>query len=102
MNINEIPSIFSSDKKNEKSEYREFMERIKIEMGEFLKEAEHAEKIRFSGLKARKKSIQIRNLLKAFRFVSLKNEKELNVEKYKGTRPEKNCNTEIYKNVKIK
>lgn len=101
--MKEINSVFENDNPRiKKDEYREFLERLRIEIGDFLKDAEMAEFIRYSGLKARKKSVQLRKLLKLYRVASLKHEKKLNKLKYKGIKPEIHCNEEIYENVEIK
>jgi len=55
--------------------YDVFLERLKLEFAEFLRLAEAGKTIRYQGLKARKKSILIRELMKKFRSVSLKQEK---------------------------
>ena len=60
------------------NEYSEALERLKIEFGEFIKFAEDGKSIRYSGLKARKQSIILRNLLKGFRKISVANEKRIN------------------------
>ena len=91
--------VMSSDKN--KDEYRRFLEKLRIEIGDFLREAERAEVIRFSARKARSQSVKVRDLLKTYRLVSLKQDKKINKEKYKGTKPEINCNEEIYRNINV-
>lgn len=54
--------------------YKEYLEMLKIEMGEFLRFAEAGKTIRHAALKSRKQSIKLRNLLKSYRTVSLDND----------------------------
>ena len=61
--------------------YDEFLEILKIEIGDLFRDAEHGKSVIHSGLKARKKSIKIRDLLKIFRKKSLILEKELGVKR---------------------
>jgi len=61
----------------EETTYREFLERFKIEFGDFIRLAETGKTVRYSALKARKKSIQLRNMLKDFRGYSLTNDKRI-------------------------
>lgn len=61
--------------------YDEFLEILKIEIGDFFRDAEHGKSVIHSGLKARKKSIKIRDLLKIFRKKSLTLEKELGIKR---------------------
>lgn len=70
---------------NPLEEYDMFMERLKILVGEFFMMCEKGRTIRYQGLKARHKSMELRNVLKDFRRVSLKNEKYI---------------TELYKKLK--
>ncbi len=58
--------------------YDEFLERLKIEFGDFIRFAECGKTIRYQGLKARKKSMKLRQLLKLFRPVSIAQEKKIN------------------------
>ncbi len=55
--------------------YGEFLELLKMEFGDFLRLAENGRSIPYAGLKARKKSICIRELLKDFRDISINREK---------------------------
>lgn len=57
--------------------YDDFLEALKIEIGDLFRDAEHGKSVIHSGLKARKKSIKIRDLLKIFRNKSLVLEKRL-------------------------
>ena len=58
--------------------YDEFLERLKIEFGDFVRFAEAGKTVRYQGLKARKKSMKLRKLLKSFRPVSIEQEKKIN------------------------
>ena len=58
--------------------YDEFLERLKIEFGDFIRFAEAGKSIRYQGLKARKKSMKLRQLLKYFRPISIAQEKRIN------------------------
>ena len=58
--------------------YDEFLERLKIEFGDFIRFAEAGKVVRYQGLKARKKSMKLRQLLKMFRPVSIEQEKKIN------------------------
>jgi len=58
--------------------YDEFLERLKIEFGDFIRFAEAGKTVRYQGLKARKKSMKLRKLLKFFRPVSIEQEKKIN------------------------
>ena len=62
----------------EKMSYDDFLERLKIEFGDFIRFAESGKTIRYQGLKARKKSMKLRQLLKYFRPVSISQEKKIN------------------------
>lgn len=62
----------------ERMSYDEFLERLKIEFGDFIRYAESGKTIRYQGLKARKKSMKLRQLLKYFRPVSIAQEKRIN------------------------
>lgn len=57
--------------------YREFLEIMKIEFGDFLRLAELGRTVLNSALKARKKSVMIRDMLKKFRNVSIDNDKRV-------------------------
>ena len=57
--------------------YKEFLEIIKIEMGDFLRLAESGRTVRHASLKARKQSIKLRTILKTFRQISLNNDKRI-------------------------
>jgi hypothetical protein len=59
-------------------EYKELVEQLKIEFGDFLVKAQKGLFVRHMGLRARKKSILLRKLLKKFREYSLKNEQRIN------------------------
>jgi hypothetical protein len=61
----------------ENKSYRDFLEIVKIELGDFLRLSEAGRTIRHAALKARKKSIKIRQLLKEFRDISLDNDKRI-------------------------
>ena len=67
--------------------YDEYLERLKIEFGDFIRFAESGKTVRYQGLKARKKSMRLRDLLKQFRPKSIDQEKRIN---------------EIFKNAKEK
>jgi len=58
----------------ENQTYRDFLEKMKIEFGDFLRLCEAGRTIRHASLKARKKSIKLREILKDFRPVSLEND----------------------------
>ena len=58
--------------------YDEFLERLKIEFGDFIRFAEAGKTVRYQGLKSRKKSMKLRQLLKKFRPVSIDQEKKIN------------------------
>lgn len=57
--------------------YDDFLEMLKIEFGDFIRYAESGKTIRYQGLKARKKSMRIRELFKLFRPVSIEQEKKI-------------------------
>jgi hypothetical protein len=57
--------------------YRDFLEMLKIELGDFLRLCETGRTIRHASLKARKKSIRLRQLLKDFRQISLGNDRRI-------------------------
>jgi len=61
----------------ENQTYRDFLEIMKIEFGDFLRLCEAGRTIRHASLKARKKSIRLREMLKDFRPVSLENDKRI-------------------------
>lgn len=63
--------------KNPPPKYSEFLEILKIEIGDFLREAEMGRTVRHSSLKARKKSIRLRRLFKLYRQVSLENDRRI-------------------------
>lgn len=69
-------------KSNEELSYEEFLEKLKIEIGDFLRFAELGKTNRHQGLKARKKSMSLRSSLKDFRKVSVAHEKKI-IEIYK-------------------
>jgi hypothetical protein len=58
--------------------YEEFLEQLKIEIGDFLRYAECGKTVRHQSLRSRKKSLRLRALLKEFRIVSLRQEKKIN------------------------
>lgn len=62
---------------NPREEYSEFLEKLRIEIGDFFRIADLGKNIKYNSLKSRKKSIFLRELLKEFRNVSLQNEKYL-------------------------
>ena len=68
------------------AEYREFIERLKIEIGQFFRLAEEGKQKTTLALKSRKQSILLRNLLKEYRHISIENEKE--IKKMKNNRKE--------------
>lgn len=57
--------------------YRDFLEVMKIEFGDFLRLSELGRTVLNSALKARKKSVMLREILKKFRLVSLENDKRI-------------------------
>ena len=57
--------------------YRVFLEIIKIEMGDFLRQAEAGRTVRHASLRARKQSIKLRLILKKFRQISLNNDRRI-------------------------
>lgn len=65
--------------KVKKNSYNNKLEQLKIELGHFIKLAEQASKSNTGrvALKARKKSMYLRDILKEFREWSLENEKQL-------------------------
>lgn len=62
---------------SENNTYRDFLEKMKIEFGDFLRLCEAGRTIRHASLKARKKSMKLREILKDFRQVSLENDKRI-------------------------
>ena len=60
-----------------KNQYSEFLEMLKIELGDFVRLAEQGRITRYSSLKARKKSIRIRGILKEFRKKSIEHDKRI-------------------------
>lgn len=64
--------------------YQEFLALMTTEFSEFMKEANYGESVRHAGLKARKKSVRVREMLKDFRYKSLEQEKKLNQRFYNG------------------
>ena len=67
MNNNEKPKL----------SYRDCVERLKIEFGDFLRLCEAGRVTRHVALKARKKSIYLRSLLKDFRTISIDNDSRI-------------------------
>ena len=61
----------------ENQTYRDFLEVMKIELGDFLRLCEAGRTVRHASLKARKKSIRLRELLKKFRQISLENDRRI-------------------------
>lgn len=61
----------------ENQTYRDFLERMKIEFGDFLRLCEAGRTIRHASLKARKRSIKLREILKDFRPVSIENDRRI-------------------------
>ena len=57
--------------------YRDFLEVLKIEFGDFIRLGETGKTVRHASLKARKKSIRLRELLKQFRNISLQNDQRI-------------------------
>ena len=57
--------------------YSEFLERLKIEFSDFLRAAESGRTVRHASLKARKRSIKLRGLLKQYRGVALDNDRRI-------------------------
>ena len=74
-------------KANENLSYEEFLERIRIEIGDFLRSAELGKTNRHQGMKSRKISMYLRSSLKEFRKKSIKHEKKI-TEMYKKTKKE--------------
>lgn len=62
---------------NEATTYREYLEKLKIEFGHFLRLAESGRTIRHAALQSRKQSIVLRAFLKDFRQVSIDNDKRI-------------------------
>ncbi|MBP8016375.1 hypothetical protein KAZ01_00050 [Candidatus Gracilibacteria bacterium] len=58
-------------------EFRIYLEKLKIEIGDFLRICETCNN-RYGLLKARKSSIKLRNMLKEFRKIILEKEKKIN------------------------
>lgn len=67
--------------------YMNFLEMVKNEVGKFIRLADKGMFVRHHALKARKQSVAIRNLLKAFRPMSLENDRRLKREKKDGRKP---------------
>ena len=57
--------------------YDEFMEILKIEIGDFMRHAESGKTVRYQGLRARKKSMRIRELFKIYRIKSIQQERKI-------------------------
>ena len=57
--------------------YKDFIEKLKIEFGDFLRYAEAGKTVRYSALIARNRSMKLREILKEFRVHSLKNDKRI-------------------------
>lgn len=57
--------------------YTQFLEVIKIEFSDFLRTAEQGSAVRHASLRARKKSIKLREILKKFREVALRNDRRI-------------------------
>ena len=57
--------------------YDEYMEILKIEIGDFIRHAESGKIVRYQGLRARKKSMRLRELLKIFRTKSIQQERKI-------------------------
>jgi len=57
--------------------YDEFMEILKIEIGDFIRHAESGKMVRYQGLRARKKSMRLREILKVFRVKSIQQERKI-------------------------
>ena len=58
--------------------YDEFLERLRIEFGDFIRFAESGKTVRYQGLKARKASMALRKLLKVYRPLSIAQERKIN------------------------
>ena len=58
--------------------YDEFLERLKIEIGDFFVHAEAGKTVRHQGLKARKDSMKLRKLFKMYRPISIRQEQRIN------------------------
>ena len=75
--------MFAKDDKNNTKQYssystaNEFLEILKIEFSDFIRFAESGKTIRYQGLKARKKSMRLRELIKLFRPISIKQERKI-------------------------
>jgi len=59
------------------NDYREFLEIMKIEFGDFLRLSEAGRTVLNSALSARKKSVMLRDMLKKFRIISMNNDKRI-------------------------
>jgi len=66
-----------SNEQDNQMTYSSFLEILKIEFGDFLRAAEGGRTIRHASLKARKKSIRLRELLKQFRVHALENDRRI-------------------------
>lgn len=66
----------SQDDNNSMS-YSVFLERLKIEFGDFLRVAESGRVVRHASLKARKQSISLRKILKDYRQIALNNDRRI-------------------------
>jgi hypothetical protein len=72
-----MPIVDDKVEDKTKVSYRDTVERLKIEFSHFLRLCEAGRTVRHAALKARKKSILLRQLLKDFRNVSLENDAKI-------------------------
>ena len=80
-----MSNILSNEEKTELLElsYTDFVERLSIEMGNFLARANRGKENKYQGYRSRSASMRLRELLKLYRVVSLRQEKFLNADKKK-------------------
>lgn len=73
----------SEDERNEllNLPYEDFVERLGVEMGNFLNRAGRGRDNKYQGYRSRSASMRIRELLKEYRVVSLRREKYLDSKK---------------------
>lgn len=57
--------------------YDEFLERLKMELGSFFSRAERGKTNAYQGLRSRRDSMRIRDLLKVYRKISIRQEKRI-------------------------
>jgi hypothetical protein len=80
-----MSNILTDEEKIELLElsYNDFVERLGIEMGNFLARANRGKENKYQGYRSRSASMRLRELLKLYRVVSLRQEKFLNADKKK-------------------